>query len=131
MDAAGKISRYTAPLSLRAVLRVDPPLLRDVFEHALREAGIDVVGSPPDSLSLLLSIKQSRADVVFLSGTDAGSRSKEPGICSHLLNEFPQLKIVMVSTDGYAITDVGVRTLHCNDLSVESIRTSLQTLLAN
>ena len=118
-------------MALRAVLRVDPPLLRDVFEHALRDAGIDVVGSPPDLLSLLLTIKQSRAAVVFLSAAGAGSHSKEPGICSHLLNEFPQLKIVMVSTDGYAITDVGIRTLHCSDLSIESIRTSLQTLLAN
>ena len=52
---------------MRAVLRVDPPLLRDVFEHALREAGIDVVGSPPDSLALLLAIKERRAEVVILT----------------------------------------------------------------
>ena len=116
---------------MRAVLRVDPPLLRDVFEHALRDAGIDVVGSPPDSLALLLSIKERRAEVVFLTAPDADDSSKAPGICSHILNEFPQLKIVMVSPDKYAITDVGVRTLYCDDLSVESIRASLLTLLAD
>ena len=116
---------------MRAVLRVDPPLLRDVFEHALRMAGIDVVGSPPDALALLLAIKERRADVVFLTAPDSGDSLKPPGICSHLLNEFPQLKIVMVSPDKYAITDVGVRTLHCDDLSVDSICASLVTLLAD
>ena len=116
---------------MRAVLRVDPPLLRDVFEHALRTAGIDVVGSPPDFLALLLAIKERRADVVFLTAPASDDPSKAPGICSHLLNEFPQLKIVMVSPDKYAITDVGVRTLHSGDLSVESICASLVTLLAD
>ena len=115
---------------MRAVLRIDPPLLRDVFEHALRDAGIDVVGSPADSLALLLAIKDRRADVVFLTAPDADGVAKTPGICSHLLNEFPQLKIVMVSTDKYAITDVGVRTLRSDDLSVESIRASLATLVS-
>jgi len=116
---------------MRAVLRVDPPLLRDVFEHALRNAGIDVVGSPPDSMALLLAIKERRAEVVFLTAPDSDDPAKAPGICSHILNEFPQLKIVMVSTDKYAITDVGVRTLYCNDLSVESIHAKLLTLLAD
>ena len=116
---------------MRAVLRVDPPLLHDVLEHALREAGMDVVGSPADSLALLLAIKERRADVVILSAPDADGPSGSPGICSHLLTEFPQLKIVMVSPDKYAITDVGVRTLHCGDLSAEAIRASLQTLMAD
>ena len=115
---------------MRAVLRIDPPLLHDVFEHALRDAGIDVVGSPADSLSLLLTIKERRAEVVFLTAPDS-DLAKAPGICSHLLNEFPKLKIVMVSTDKYAITDVGVRTLHCDNLSVDSIRASLATLVSD
>jgi hypothetical protein len=116
---------------MRAVLRVDSPLLRDVFEHALREAGIDVVGCPVDFLALLLAIRERRADVLFLIAGDSDNPAKEPGICSHLLSEFPQLKIVMVSTDGYAITDVGIRTMHCDDLSAESIRSSLQSLLGD
>ena len=37
----------------------------------------------------------------------------------------------MVSPDKFAITDVGVRTLHCGDLSVASIRASLLTLMAD
>ena len=130
MLAAARPARLLVAF-MRALLRVDPPLLRDVFEHALRNAGVDVVGSPADSVALLLAIRERRADVVLLTALDAADPAKAPGICSHILNEFPKLKIVMVATDQYAITDVGVRTLHCNDLSVESIHASLLTLLAD
>jgi hypothetical protein len=113
---------------MRAVLRIDPPLLREVFENALRSAGIDVVGSPLDNFALLLAVKERDADVVFLMSSDAGDPLKAPGICSHLLSEFPHIKIVIVSADSYTITEVGVRTLRYDDLSVESIRASLSKL---
>ncbi|GAC1453794.1 MAG: hypothetical protein PVSMB1_02540 [Gemmatimonadaceae bacterium] len=111
---------------MRAVLRIDPPLVHDVFVHLLTEAGLDVVASAPDLLELLMIVGERRPDVVFLMAKDS---SKEPGICSHLLSEDPDLKVVIVSTDHYAIADVGVRTMHCDDLTVESVRASLQTLL--
>ena len=111
---------------MRAVLRIDPPLVRDVFEHLLTEAGVDVVGSAPNWLELLMIVEERRPEVVFLM---AGDSAEDPGICSHLLSEDPQLKIVIVSTDHYAIADVGVRTLHCADLTMASIRSSLATLL--
>ena len=113
---------------MRAVLRIDPPLLREVFEHALPAAGIEVVGSPRDSLALLLAIQERDVDVVFLTSPDTGDPLKAPGICSHLLSEFPRVKIVIVSADSYTITEVGVRTLRYDDLSVESIRASLLKL---
>jgi DNA-binding NarL/FixJ family response regulator len=112
---------------MRAVLRIDPPLVREVFEHLLGEASIEVVGSAPDPMELLMVVRKSRPDVVFLM---AGDSEKEPGICSHLLSEHPRIKIVIVSTDNYSIADVGTRTLHCRDLTIDSIRGSLLTLLA-
>src|SRR4029453_4584127 len=45
---------YTPGASLGAVLHVDPPLLRDVFEHSLHQAGIDVVDTSSDSMALLV-----------------------------------------------------------------------------
>ena len=111
---------------MRAVLRIDPPLVRDVFEHLLTEAGVEVVGSAPNWLELLMICEERRPEVVFLM---AGDSHGDPGICSHLLSEDPHLKIVIVSTDHYAISDVGVRTLHCDDLSNSSILSSLATLL--
>jgi len=112
---------------MRAVLRVDPPLLRDVFEHSLNQAGIDVVATPSDSLALLVAVKECQPDVVFLTAQDV---EVPPGICSHLFTEFPQLKVVMLSNDKYAIAEVGVRILHRDDRSVESIRTALLKILS-
>ena len=113
---------------MRAVLRVDPPLLREAFEHSLNQAGIDVVDTPSDFMALLVAVKDRQPEVVFLTAPDIEA---PPGICSLLLTEFPQLKVVMLSNDKYAIADVGVRILHCGDLSVESIRTSLLKILSD
>src|SRR5262245_30775142 len=113
---------------MRAVIRVDPPLLRDVFEHSLNLAGIDVVDTPPDFMALLVAVKERQPEVVFLTTPDVEA---PPGICSLLLTEFPQLKVVMLSNDKYAIADVGVRVLQYGDLSVESIRTSLLKVLSD
>jgi DNA-binding NarL/FixJ family response regulator len=111
---------------MRAVLRIDPPLVRDVFEHLLKEAGIDVVASASNWLELLMVVGECRPEVVFLM---AGGSSGEPGICSHLLSENPQLKVVIMSTDHYAIADVGVRTMSGDALTVKAIRASLRALL--
>ena len=113
---------------MRAVLLVDPPLLRDVFEHSLNQAGIDVVDTPSDSMALLVAVKERQPEVVFLTAPDVET---PPGICSLLLAEFPQLKVVMLANDRYAIADVGVRILQCDDLSVESIRTALLKILSD
>ena len=113
---------------MRAVLRVDPPLFRDVFEELLKQSGIEVVASPPDFLALLVEIKQRQPEVVFLSVPDAAA---PPAACALLLNEFPQLKIVAVSRDKYAVADIGVRMLYSDDLSVESIHASLLNVLSD
>ena len=114
--------------SMRAVLRVDPPLLRDVFEHSLNQAGIDVVDTPSDTMELLVAVKERQPEVVFLTAQEV---EVPPGICGRLLSEFPQLKVVMLSNDKFAVADVGVRLLQCDDLSVESIRTSLLKILSD
>ena len=113
---------------MRAVLCTDRPLIRDVMAELLAEAGLDLMAHVPDELSLLISVGQLRPDVVFLAATDP---SKEPGICSHLLIEFPRLKIVLLSGEQYAIADVGVRFRLYADLTIASISDSLRTLLSD
>ena len=109
------------------MLRVDPRLFHDVFVQMLKQSGIEVVASPPDFLALLVEIEQWQPDVVFMTVPDAAA---PPGACSLLLSEFPQLKIVVVSRDKYAVADIGVRMLYSDDLSVESIRASLLKVLS-
>jgi DNA-binding NarL/FixJ family response regulator len=113
---------------MRAVLRVDPPLLREVFEQSLKQSGIEVVANSSDFFSLLVGIKEWQPEVVFLTAPDADT---PPSACSILLDEFPKLKIVVVSDDRYTITDVGVRVLHGTDLSFDSIHAALLKLLAD
>ena len=80
------------------------------------------VGGSSDALDLLCSMASVRPEVVFLWALD---RLKEPGIVSHLLQEFPDLKVVVVSPDHFTISDVGTRTRQFSDLSMDSIRASI------
>ena len=112
---------------ITATLKGDGPILREVLHYLVTNAGMEVVGESSDSLDLLCSIDRLRPEVVFLWASDG---LKEPGIVSHLLQEFPHLKVVVVSPDHFTISDVGSRTRHCSDLSMESIRTSVVESLA-
>jgi DNA-binding NarL/FixJ family response regulator len=108
--------------TITATLEDSRPILREVLHHLVTNAGMEVVGQSSSSLDLLCSIESLRPEVVFLWTLEA---SKEPGICSHLLEEYPELKIVVVSPDHYTISDVGVRTRQFSDLSMDSIRASV------
>jgi DNA-binding NarL/FixJ family response regulator len=107
---------------ITATLECNRPLLREVLHYLLTNAGMEVVGQSSDPLTLLCSIDHLRPEVVFLWSSDA---FREPGICSHLLQEYPQLKIVVVSPDHYTLSDVGVRSRQFSDLSIDSIRDSV------
>src|SRR4026208_416307 len=101
---------------ITASLESDRPIIREVLHYLVTNAGMEVVGQSSDSLDLLCSTERLRPDVVFLWTSEA---SKEPGICSHLLQEDPELKIVVVSPDHYTISDVGARTRQFSDLSMD------------
>jgi len=60
------------------------------------------VGESSDALDLLCSMASVRPEVVFLWALD---RLKEPGIVSHLLQEFPDLKVVVVSPDHFTMSE--------------------------
>jgi chemotaxis response regulator CheB len=110
-----------------ASLKGDRPILREVLHYLVTNAGMEVVGQSSDSLDLLCSIDRLRPEVVFLWASDG---LKEPGIVSHLLQEFPHLKVVVVSPNHFTISDVGARTRQSSDLSMESIRASVVESLA-
>ena len=107
---------------ITASLKGDRPILREVLHYLVTNAGMEVVGESSDSLDLLCSIDRLRPEVVFLWASDA---LKEPGIVSHLLQEFPHLKVIVVSPNHFTISDVGARIRQFSDLSMDSIRTSV------
>jgi DNA-binding NarL/FixJ family response regulator len=107
---------------ITASLESDRPILREVLHYLVTNAGMEVVGESSDALDLLCSIESLRPEVVFLW---ASNGLKEPGIVSHLLQEFPHLKVIVVSPDHFTISDVGARTRQFSDLSMDSIRASI------
>ena len=108
--------------TITAALEDTRPLFREVLHYLVKSAGMEVVGESPDSIDLLCSIKRLHPEVVFLWASEA---YKEPGICSHLLEEYPELKIVVVCPNHYTVSDVGARTRQFSDLSMDSIRASV------
>ena len=79
------------------ILMVDVPnglsnLLQDVIQ---RQENMLVVGEAFDPIDLLLTVNATDADVVIMGHPQADSM---PGICTHLLAEFPILLILIVST---------------------------------
>ena len=100
----------------------EQPLLLEVLHYLVTNASMEVLGESSDALDLLCSMVSLRPEVVFLWALD---RLKEPGIVSHLLQEFPDLKVVVVSPDHFSISDVGTRTWQFSDLSMDSIRASI------
>lgn len=79
------------------ILMVDVPddlrsLLQDVIQ---RQQNMLVVGEAFDPIDLLLTVSETDADVVIMGHPQADSM---PGICTHLLAEFPILVILIVST---------------------------------
>jgi chemotaxis response regulator CheB len=79
------------------ILMVDVPsglrnLLQDVIQ---RQENMLVVGEAFDPIDLLLTVNETDADVVIMGHSQADSM---PGICTHLLIEFPILLVLTVST---------------------------------
>ena len=65
-------------------------------EFADSTEGLEIVGEVHEPLDLLLQAKELRPDVVVLSQLEHGG---EPGICSHLLLEYPNLGVVLLPTN--------------------------------
>ena len=81
---------------IRVLLANMPRMLRDVFKLLIVEqSDMEVVGESDNGIELLLATGQTRPDIIIL-GVEG---SELPGIGSHLLNEFPHIKLLGVTSD--------------------------------
>ena len=70
------------------------------------QPGIEVEMVEPDPLELLAAVERIEADVVVITMPDSGT---DPGLCSHLLAEYPDLLVIALSPageDGYVYRQV-------------------------
>jgi DNA-binding NarL/FixJ family response regulator len=74
-----------------------PQMMREVLRSIIAyQVDMEIVGEFPDPVELLLAAKETRADAVIveMAGTE------EPGLCSHLLAECPNITILVLALAG-------------------------------
>jgi DNA-binding NarL/FixJ family response regulator len=105
---------------IRVLLADMPPPLREEFKQAIvAQPDMEAVGDVSASFELLVATGRTQADVVIIGLED----SELPGVCSHLLNEYPHVKILGVSADAQRalLYEVRARTVPVADVSAEGL----------
>ena len=83
---------------IRVLLATLPPLVSGLLTHLIQgQTDMEVVDAVSEPVQLLLAVKDTRAQVVIVPLPGSG---EIPGICSHLLAEFPDLLILALSLSG-------------------------------
>jgi DNA-binding NarL/FixJ family response regulator len=109
-------------------------LLGDIgtaWEQALRALveendQLKIIGQAEEPVDMLLQAKRLNADIVVLSQSRHGG---EPGICSHLLLEYPNLVVVLVPSDnGPKVVCRMVLHREVRDASIAALRIMLRKL---
>ena len=90
------------------------------------QADIEIVGEALEKFELLMMVKETRADTVILSAGE----SDIPGLCSHLLGEYPNLTIVVLGADGkHMVEQLCLCRWELADPSIESVLRGLRTAI--
>ncbi len=82
---------------IRVLLANHPRLMREVIGELINgQQDMEVVDEALDPVEVLVAARETKADAVILATKD----SEEPGLCSHLLVEFPNLTILGLASNG-------------------------------
>lgn len=118
------------PLPIRVLMaNLTEPMTRLVMELVGQHLQMRIVGQVQGHLELLFAARGG-VDMVILG---APTLRPAPGIVSHLLNEFPETKILVLSTveergTGYWL---GVRRCRFEYSNAESLFSTIETLSKN
>lgn len=83
--------------SIVVLLAKLPPVVREILQGVfVDQADMRVVGAVNGPVELLVAAGQTGADVVILEMED----TELPGVASHLLDQYPRLKILTITADG-------------------------------
>ncbi len=81
--------------NVRVLLANRPRMLRESLRGMLeRQADIEVTAVAPDPVELLAEVGRTEAEVVLVTLPESGG---DPGICSHLLAQYPELLVIALS----------------------------------
>ena len=81
---------------------------------------MEIVGVATDTIDVLLKVGDTHANVVAI---DLPWNGKDSGLCSHLLAEYPELKIVAVSEKGDTVVlyEIVMLRRQASDTSLEKL----------
>jgi DNA-binding NarL/FixJ family response regulator len=114
---------------IRVVIGAMSGVLAQLVVQSIGEqADMVLLGVAEDRIELLAAARLG-ADVVIL---DAPRVHPPPGVCSHLLSECPELRIVVLSTSGEAATVywLGLRRRRLRTVSAETLTGAIRRAYA-
>lgn len=80
---------------VRVLIAVESAMLGELLKDLIdREPNMDVVGKVSDPMDALLAVEETQADVLIHTWPESG---RMPGICEHLLNEYPDLLVIGIA----------------------------------
>lgn len=82
-------------MPIRILLAQLPHVLQETLGNALSQQADMVVARTGNYVEVLLAVRETQADVVVIGMED----TEPPGIASHLLEEYPSLRIIVVDID--------------------------------
>jgi DNA-binding NarL/FixJ family response regulator len=91
--------------------------LKTVF---MQEPDIEIVGEASNIIDILLEVGNSHAEVVAI---DVPLSGKDSGLCSHLLAEYPEVKVFALSEEGNRIVmyETAMVRKQASETSVEKL----------
>ena len=86
----------------------------DVIRRVSAEPDIEVIGPINDMVKLLIAVREMVADVVIISLDEDNA---EPGLCSHVLSEYPRVLMLGLSQTSSRIFEL---TAHISKQEITS-----------
>jgi DNA-binding NarL/FixJ family response regulator len=111
---------------IRILLGPLPPRVRDALERSLSaHADMEVVGAVTTPIEVLLAVGRTSTDVVLL-GLEDGDL---PGIASHLLDEYPAVRVLAVSSDlrQALLYELRPHLVHLGEVSPDGLAEAIRT----
>ena len=118
-----------ADCPIRVLVANLPAMLVEIVAHEIeQQKDMEIVGVIEGNMNLLRAAGHG-VDVVIL-GTE--SLDSPPGICSHLLSEYPSLKIIalVAQSDQAAGYWLDIHTQQLNNVNAESLIVGIRSLSA-
>lgn len=104
---------------IRVLVANRPRLMRElVLATICDQPDIEVIGEIGDDAELASAVAESHPDFVILA---LGKLNEEPSLCAHLMEQFPQLRIVALaperntSTFLWSVTHVQSMDFECSE----------------